>query len=77
MTTNSDPEPSTPTPPDESASAPTPVRRLTRSRPDRMVAGVAGGLAEYFDIDPALVRVLLVVLALLSGGVALVLYIVA
>ncbi len=34
-----------------------------------MVAGVAGGLAEYFDVDPAAVRIGFVALSLLSGGV--------
>jgi phage shock protein C len=44
-------------------------RRLHRSRQYRMVAGVAGGLAEYFDVDPAAVRLGFVALSLLSGGV--------
>ncbi|TFH32496.1 MAG: PspC domain-containing protein [Anaerolineales bacterium] len=34
------------------------VKRLYRSRNDRMVAGVCAGLAEYFDADPTLVRLL-------------------
>ena len=42
-------------------------KKLMRSE-DRMVAGVAGGLAEYFDIDPTLVRILFVLLTLLGGG---------
>ena len=49
--------------------------RLYRSRTERMVAGVAGGVAERFDLDPALVRVLWVVLIFLSGGIFLLLYI--
>lgn len=32
------------------------VKRLYRSRNDRMIAGVCGGLAEYFDADPTVVR---------------------
>ncbi len=43
-------------------------KRLYRSRTDRMIAGVAGGMAEYLDIDPTLVR-LLWALAFLPGGV--------
>ncbi len=43
-------------------------RRLSRSRTDRVVAGVAGGMAEYLDIDPTIVRILWV-LAFLPGGV--------
>ncbi len=54
--------------------ADTPPRRLTRSH-DRKVAGVAAGIAEYFDLDPTLVRLAFVALALLGGG-ALVAYIV-
>jgi phage shock protein C len=44
-------------------------RRLHRSTRHRMVAGVAGGLAEYFDVDPAAVRVGFVAVSLLLGGV--------
>lgn len=36
------------------------VKRLYRSRHDRMIAGVCGGLAEYFEIDPSIVRLLFV-----------------
>ena len=42
-------------------------KQLMRSE-DRMVAGVAGGLADYFAIDPTLVRILFVLLTLLGGG---------
>ena len=44
------------------------ARRLTRSRSDRMIGGVCGGIAEYFDIDPTLVRVLWVVITLMGGA---------
>jgi phage shock protein C len=50
--------------------------RLYRSRDDRMLAGVAGGLAEYWDADPSLVRIIWALLTLVTGGVALVIYIV-
>jgi phage shock protein PspC (stress-responsive transcriptional regulator) len=43
------------------------MKRIYRSRKDRMVAGVAAGIAEYFDIDPTLVR-LVWVLLLIPGG---------
>jgi phage shock protein PspC (stress-responsive transcriptional regulator) len=42
-------------------------KRLYRSRTDRMIAGVCGGLAEYFGVDPTLVRVVAVILALANG----------
>jgi phage shock protein PspC (stress-responsive transcriptional regulator)/predicted membrane protein len=51
-------------------------RLLQRSRSDRMVAGVAGGLARYFDIHPAVFRVGFVVLTLL-GGAGILIYAVA
>jgi phage shock protein PspC (stress-responsive transcriptional regulator) len=44
------------------------LKRLERSRSDRMVAGVCGGLARYFDIHPAFYRVGFVVLTLLGGA---------
>jgi phage shock protein PspC (stress-responsive transcriptional regulator) len=44
------------------------VKRLERSRTDRMLAGVAGGLARYFDVHPAFFRVGFVVLTLLGGS---------
>ncbi|MGE5509398.1 MAG: PspC domain-containing protein [Chitinophagales bacterium] len=51
-------------------------RRLYRSRNERMIAGVCGGLAEYFNLDPTLVRLLWVVTAL-PGGIGAFLYFVA
>jgi phage shock protein PspC (stress-responsive transcriptional regulator) len=50
--------------------------RLYRSRDDRMFAGVAGGVAERFDLDPSLVRVVWVVLMFLTGGLFFLLYVV-
>ena len=44
------------------------IRRLQRSRSDRMIAGVSGGLARYFEIHPAVFRVGFVVLTLLGGA---------
>ncbi len=43
------------------------TKRLYRSKKDRMIAGVCGGLAEYFKIDPVIVRVIAALL-LLPGG---------
>jgi phage shock protein C len=42
-------------------------KRLVRSRNDRMIAGVAGGLAATFNIDPLFVRIALLALAFLNG----------
>src|SRR6478735_5571388 len=76
--------PETPPPPPRVASppppppyAPPPPRRLARSSRERMWAGVAGGMAEYFDLDPALVRLLWVAAAVVSGGLAVPVYILA
>jgi phage shock protein C len=49
------------------------TRKLYRSKTNRKLAGVCGGLAQYFNIDATLIRVLFVVLAVL-GGSGLVLY---
>lgn len=51
-------------------------KRLYRSRNDRMLFGVAGGFAEYLDMDPAFVRIVWALL-ILAGGAGLLLYIVA
>ena len=50
-------------------------KRLLRSVHDKRIAGVCGGLAKYFDIDSTIVRLLYVLLAFASFGLALVLYI--
>lgn len=50
--------------------------RLYRSRENRKIAGVAGGLAEYFDVDVVIVRILFV-LAVLAGGSGVLAYIIA
>lgn len=50
--------------------------RLYRSRDDRMLAGVAGGLARVMDADPSIIRVVWVVVTVLSGGIGLLVYIV-
>lgn len=43
------------------------TKRLYRSRKDRKIAGVCGGIAEYFGIDPTIVRVIAILL-LIPGG---------
>jgi phage shock protein C len=51
-----------------------PVRKLYRSETNRMIAGVCGGLAEYFHLDATLIRVIFVALTVLSGGAGVVVY---
>jgi phage shock protein C len=51
-------------------------RRLYRSARERVISGVAGGVAEYFDVDPSIVRIAWALLALITGGVFLILYVV-
>jgi phage shock protein C len=50
-------------------------KKLTRSTEDRMIAGVAAGLADYFNMDPVLMRIIFVILTLM-GGPGLILYII-
>ena len=44
------------------------MKRLTRSVTDRKIAGVCAGIAEYFNVDPTLVRVGWVLFSLMAGG---------
>ena len=50
--------------------------RLYRSTDDRMLTGVAGGVAEMLDADPSLVRIVWALLVVLTGGLALLVYII-
>ncbi|MBN1631166.1 MAG: PspC domain-containing protein [Thermoleophilia bacterium] len=43
-------------------------KRLHRSRTDKMIGGVCGGLGEYFGIDPTIVRVVWVAITLFGGA---------
>ena len=52
--------------PDATAPART---RLFRSRTDRRIGGVCGGLAEYFDVDPTIMRVSWVIVSIIFGAV--------
>ncbi len=70
-------ESGTPAPVAPGGGNPTMRGRLMRSRSDRWISGVAGGIATYLDVDPTLVRLALVLLAVFTGGVAIVFYIVA
>ncbi len=52
------------------------LKRLYRSKEDKIIAGVCGGIAEYFNIDPVWIR-LTAVLLLFADGIGLILYILA
>lgn len=52
------------------------MKKLYRSNSQKMVAGVCGGIAEYFNIDPTLVRLGFLALSFMAGG-GLLVYIVA
>ena len=51
-------------------------KKLYRSKKDKMIAGICGGIAEYFDVDSTLIR-LLTVLFVLLGGAGIAVYIIA
>lgn len=51
------------------------AKRLYRSRTDKQIAGVCGGLAKYFDLDATIVRLIFIAISL-AGGPGLILYIV-
>jgi phage shock protein PspC (stress-responsive transcriptional regulator) len=72
--------PRTDAPPTEEATTttvpPDRPRRLLRSRDDRVLAGVCGGIARYFNIDPLIVRIAAVALAFV-GGAGVIAYIAA
>ena len=44
------------------------MKKLYRSNTDRMIAGVCGGLADYINIDPTIIRLIFVVLLLMGTG---------
>lgn len=49
-----------------------PKKRLYRSRTERMIAGVCGGLAMYFNMDPVWIRIIFLVLLVAAGSTFLV-----
>lgn len=51
------------------------IRRLYRSGKDRILGGVCGGIAEYLDVDPVIIRLLWVVLTVAALGTGIILYI--
>lgn len=53
------------------------IKRLYRSRKDRILGGVCGGIAEYFVVDPVIVRLLWVVGTLFTMLLGIVIYLIA
>jgi phage shock protein PspC (stress-responsive transcriptional regulator) len=64
-------------PPSPPPTPPPAPRRLTRSRGDRIIAGVGGGLAQHLGLDPLLVRFGIGLLVVITGGAGLLLYVAA
>ncbi len=54
-----------------------PIKRLYRSRDDKVLGGVCAGIANYFEVDPVLVRLLWVIFTLVSMGLGIIAYIIA
>jgi len=53
------------------------AKRLFRSRKNKMIAGVCAGIAEYFGVDPTVIRLSWVILTLISFGTGIIAYIIA
>ncbi len=51
-------------------------KRLYRSRQESVISGVCGGVSEYFDMDPSIVRIALVLITLATGGIGIIGYLV-
>lgn len=52
------------------------MKKLYRSRTDKKIAGVCGGLAEYFNIDATIIRIIFIILLLPGGFPGLVPYLI-
>ena len=52
-------------------------KKLYRSRNSRMICGVCGGIAEYFNIDPTLIRLAWIILTCMGFGTGIIAYIIA
>ena len=53
------------------------MKRLYRSKKDRMLGGVCAGLGEHFDIDPTVIRLVWAVITVISIGTGVLVYILA
>lgn len=52
-------------------------KRLYRSTQNKVLAGICGGIADYFSVDPVLIRIIFVVLLIASFGTAAIAYLIA
>ncbi|MDY6985863.1 MAG: PspC domain-containing protein [Candidatus Thermoplasmatota archaeon] len=52
------------------------AEKLYRSRKSKVLGGVCGGIAEYFNIDPAIVRILWILLCIFSAGLGIIAYLI-
>jgi phage shock protein PspC (stress-responsive transcriptional regulator) len=52
------------------------MKKLTRSKDDRVLFGVCGGIGQYFDVDPVIIRIIFIIL-LFTGGTGFLAYIIA
>lgn len=53
------------------------MKRLTRMKEGKLPGGVCGGIGNYLDVDPVIIRILWIVLTLLSVGIGVIVYIAA
>lgn len=53
------------------------VKRLYRSGKNKILGGICGGLGDYFDMDPTLVRLIWIILTLISLGAGILAYLIA
>lgn len=52
-------------------------KKLYRSKSNKVIAGVCGGIGTYFNIDPVIVRLLVILATIFSGGIIILTYILA
>ncbi len=52
-------------------------KKLTRSRTNRMLCGVCGGVGEYLNVDPTVIRILWILFIFFSFGMAVLIYFIA
>lgn len=52
------------------------TKKLYRSRDDKVLTGLAGGIAKYFNIDPSIIRILLVIFEFITVGLLIIPYLI-